>query len=265
MRKNFVKEKLRRGEVSFGTWITLGSLHATRLLARSGFDWLTLDLEHAPIDWSQAASLIGAVADAGCIPLVRVPDGTVPFIKRALDAGAFGIVVPMVNTPAQGEAAIAAAKYPPEGVRSAGGGMHAINFATTVEEYYHRANDEILVVLQIESPSGVHHAEGIASLPGCDAIFIGPVDLRFTMRQADGSFPTAAEHEQAVQEVVAACRRCSKPVGIHCMDADSAVFRARQGMQFLAVGSDLRMLASELARWVPILWPDRPPADVGGY
>lgn len=265
MQKNVVKEKLRRGEVSFGTWITLGSLHATRLLARSGFDWLTLDLEHAPIDWSQAASLIGAIADAGCIPLVRVPEGSMPFIKRALDAGAFGIVVPMVNSPVQGETAIAAAKYPPAGIRSAGGGMHALNFRTTVDEYYARANDEILVVLQIESPAGVQHAEAIAGLPGCDAVFIGPVDLRFTMRRPDGSFPTPEEHEQAVQQVVAACRRCGRPVGIHCMDATTAVERAKQGMQFLAVGSDLRMLASELTRWSRILWPDRPLAEVGGY
>ncbi|MCS7238540.1 MAG: aldolase/citrate lyase family protein [Thermoguttaceae bacterium] len=265
MMKNPVKERLRQGEVSFGTWITLGSLHATRLLARSGFEWLTLDLEHAPIDWSHAASLIGAIADAGCVPLVRVPEGSVPFIKRALDAGAFGIVVPMVNNAAQGQLAIAAAKYPPIGVRSAGGGMHALNFRTTVEEYYQHANDEILVVLQIESPQGVENAEAIASLPGCDAIFIGPVDLRFTMRRTDGTFPSPEEHEAAVQSVLRACRRCGTPVGIHCMDAESAVARARQGMQFLAVGSDLRMLASELGRWVETLWPGRKPREIGGY
>lgn len=265
MKRNPVKEKLRRGEVTFGTWITLGSLHATRLLARSGFEWLTLDLEHAPIDWSDAASLIGAIADAGCVPLVRVPEGSVPFIKQALDAGAFGIVVPMVQTAEQGRIAIAAAKYPPEGVRSAGGGMHALNFHTTVEEYYRHANEEILVVLQIESPQGVAQAEAIASLPGCDAIFIGPVDLRFTMRRPDGSFPSAEEHEAAVQQVVQACRRCGRAVGIHCMDAESAVARAREGMQFLAVGSDLRMLASELGRWVRTLWPDRPMSEIGGY
>jgi 4-hydroxy-2-oxoheptanedioate aldolase len=265
MKRNIVKEKLRRGEPSFGTWITLGNLHATRVLARSGFDWLTLDLEHAAIDWSEAACLLGAIADANCVPLVRVPDGSVPYVKRALDAGAFGIVVPMVQDPAQGRLAIAAAKYPPEGIRSAGGGMHALNFAAPLEEYYRQANEEILVVLQIESPAGVAQAEAIAGLPGCDAIFIGPVDLRFTLRQPDGSFPTVEEHEQAVQKVVEACRRCGTPVGIHCMDPESALARARQGMQFLAVGSDLRILASQLENWSRQLWPDRASRAFAGY
>jgi 4-hydroxy-2-oxoheptanedioate aldolase len=97
--------------------------------------------------------------------------------------------------------AIAAAKYPPIGNRSVGGGMHSMNFQATAGEYYEKANDEILVVLQTESPTGVKNAREIYSLPGCDAIFVGPNDLRFQMRQTDGTFPTAAEHEAMVQRV----------------------------------------------------------------
>src|SRR6185295_16710405 len=143
MRKNPVKEKLRRGEVSFGTWLSLGDLYATRVLARMGFDWLTLDMEHSAIDWGQAATIFAAVADAGCVPLVRVPEGSHHYIKRVLDAGAWGIVVPMVDTVEQAKIAIAAAKYPPVGNRSVGGGMHAMNFAASPGDYYARANDEI--------------------------------------------------------------------------------------------------------------------------
>ena len=109
MRTNPVKEKLRRGEVSFGTWLSLGDLYATRVLARMGFDWLTLDIEHSAIDWSQAAMIFAAVADAGCVPLARVPEGSHHYIKRVLDAGAWGIVVPMVDTVEQAKIAIAAA------------------------------------------------------------------------------------------------------------------------------------------------------------
>src|SRR5947208_10721737 len=148
MRTNAVKAKLRRGEASFGTWLAFGDLYATRLLARMGFDWLTLDIEHSAIDWSQATSIFGAIADAGCVPLARVPEGTHHYIKRVLDAGAWGIVVPMVDTVEQAKTAIAAAKYPPTGNRSVGGGMHAMNFAATAGEYYARANDEIPVVRQ---------------------------------------------------------------------------------------------------------------------
>src|SRR5918999_650787 len=228
MRTNPVKEKLRRGEVSFGTWLAFGDLYATRVLARLGFDWMTLDIEHSAIDWWQATSIFGAIADAGCIPLARVPEGTHHYIKRVLDAGAWGIVVPMVDTVEQAKIAIAAAKYPPVGNRSVGGGMHAMNFDATPGDYYAKANDEILVVLQTESPRGIENAEAIYSLPGCDAIFIGPNDLRYQMRSRDGTFPTAAQHEAMVQRVIETGKRVGTPTGIHAMDPDSALQRVEQ-------------------------------------
>jgi len=256
MKQNPVKAKLRGGEPTFGTWLTLGDLYATRVLARMGWDWLTLDIEHSAVDWSQAATIFAAVADAGCVPLARVPEGSHHYIKRVLDAGAMGVVVPMVDTVEQARIAIAAAKYPPEGNRSAGGGMHSMNFAATTDEYYARANDEILVILQTESPRGVENAEAIYSLPGCDAIFIGPVDLRFQMRAPDGSFPSPEEHEALVQKVIAVGRQVGTPTGIHTMDAASARQRAEQGVQFLAVGSDLRMMLTESAEELRRLHPE---------
>jgi len=265
MKTNPVKEKLRRGEPSFGTWLSLGDLYAARVLARLGFDWLTLDMEHSAIDWAQATTIFGAVADAGCVPLARVPEGNHHYIKRVLDAGAWGIVVPMVDTVEQAKTAIAAAKYPPEGNRSAGGGMHSMNFDATAGDYYAGANDQILVVLQTESPQGVENAEEIYSLPGCDAIFIGPNDLRFQMRGADGVDPTAEAHEAMIQRVIAAGKKTGTPTGIHAMDADSAASRAAQGMQFLAVGSDLRLMTVEAQRTIAQLHPDADKKDVARY
>lgn len=159
-------------------------------MARVGFPWLVVDMEHSPIDWSQAAALFGAIADAGCTPLCRIPRGTHENIKRALDAGAHGIVVPMVNTVEEALVALRAAKYPPLGDRSVGGGSHFVNFGTTPDTYYAKANDEIVVVLQTESPEGVENAEKIYALPGVDAIFVGPNDLRAQMRTADGKDPS---------------------------------------------------------------------------
>ena len=265
MKTNPVKEKLRQGKPSFGTWLSLGNLHATRVLARSGFEWLTLDIEHSAFDWSTAAVTFAAVADAGCVPLARVPEGDHYCIKRVLDAGAFGIVVPMVNTVEQARTAIAAAKYPPEGNRSVGGGMHALNFAATAGDYYQRANDEILVVLQTESPTGVENAQAIYSLPGCDAIFIGPNDLRFNMRAPDGTMPTDQEHEAMIQRVIEIGKQVGTPTGIHCMDPESALKRAGQGMQLLAVASDLRMLNTEVQRTVKTLWPEGEGKDLARY
>jgi 4-hydroxy-2-oxoheptanedioate aldolase len=230
-----------------------------------GFDWLTLDIEHSAIDWSRATTIFAAIADAGCVPLARVPEGTHHYIKRVLDAGAWGIVVPMVDTVEQARVAIAAAKYPPVGNRSVGGGMHSMNFQATAGEYYEKANDEILVVLQTESPLGVQNAEAIYSLPGCDAIFIGPNDLRFQMRPSDGSFPTPAEHEAMIQRVVAAGKKVGTPTGIHAMDPDSALERARQGMQFIAIGSDLRMMTQRGTEIVRKVKPELSDKDLARY
>lgn len=265
MKSNPVKEKLRNGEPSFGTWLSLGDLYATRVLARLGFDWLTLDIEHSAVDWSRATTIFAAIADAGCVPLARVPEGSHHYIKRVLDAGAWGIVVPMVDTVEQARTAIAAAKYPPVGNRSVGGGMHSMNFSATAGEYYERANDEILVVLQTESPEGVRNAEEIYSLPGCDAIFIGPNDLRFQMREADGTFPTAEAHEEAIQQVIAAGRKVGTPTGIHAMSAPAARERAEQGMQFIAVGSDLKLMVEQAKAVVSDLWPEREASDIARY
>jgi len=148
----------------------------------------------------------------------------------------------MVETAEQARAIIAAARYPPVGNRSVGGGMHALNFATSAGEYYQRANDEILVILQTESPRGVENAKSIYSLPGCDAIFVGPVDLRFNMRGPDGQFPSQEQFESAIERVIEVGREVGTPTGIHVMDAHDALRRAAQGMQFIAVASDLRML-----------------------
>ena len=265
MRINRVKRKLKAGEPTFGTWLTLGDLMASRILARMSFDWLTLDLEHSPIDWKQAASIFGAIADAGSIPLARVPQGSHDYIKRVLDAGAFGIVVPMVDTVEQATTAIRAAKYPPTGNRSLGGGMHTLNFDCTSAEYFHNANNEILVVLQTESPRGIANAREIYSLPGVDAIFVGPVDLRAQMRNADGSEASDEAFERALQEVIAIGKEVGTPTGMHVMDPSVALQRAAQGMQFIAVGSELRLMAEQARQTLQVLHPSQQQSEAIRY
>jgi len=265
MKTNPVKQMLREGQPTFGTWLSLGDLFATRLLSRMGFAWLTLDLEHSPIDWSQAAMIFAAVADAGGVPLARVPKGNHDYIKRVLDAGAWGIVVPMVDTVEQAKIAIAAAKYPPQGNRSLGGGMHSLNFSASGEEYFRRANDEILVVLQTESPTGVANAEAIYSLPGVDAIFIGPVDLRAQMRKPDGTEATDEAFEEMIQRVIQIGKKTGTPTGMHVMDPQTALRRAEQGMQFIAIGSELRMMTERATEILRAISPDGPAREFVKY
>jgi 4-hydroxy-2-oxoheptanedioate aldolase len=266
MKTNPVKRTLREGRPSFGTWSSLGNLLATRVLARMGFDWLTLDMEHQAFDWSQAATIFGAVADAGCVPLARVPEGSHHYIKRVLDAGAWGIVVPMVDTVEQARTAIAAAKYPPLGNRSLGGGMHSLNFGASAGEYYRQANDEILVVLQTESARGIENAEAIYSLPGVDAIFVGPVDMRANLpRTADGREADDAALEAAIARVIAAGKKTGTPTGMHCMSPESALARAAQGMQFIAVASELKFMTEQAEVAVRTVFPDSAKRDVARY
>ncbi|MFP6767311.1 MAG: aldolase/citrate lyase family protein [Planctomycetaceae bacterium] len=265
MKHNPVKAALQAGRPQVGTWLSLGNVFAARLMARVGFPWLTIDIEHSPIDWSDAALLFGAIADAGCVPLARVPCGDHDHIKRVLDAGAHGIVVPMINTVEEARDAIAAAKYPPVGNRSVGGGLHAMNFDATAGDYYEQANDNILVVLQTESPQGVENAREIYSLPGIDAIFIGPNDLRFQMRDAEGAFPTAEEHEEMMQRVLEIGRELSVPVGLHVQTVEDIQRRIEEGWQFLAIGSELKMMLGGAQQIVSDLKLKDETADLARY
>src|SRR5580765_2505981 len=159
MRSNTVKRALREGKTSIGTWLSLGSITAARFMARAGFTWLTVDIEHSLCDWETAAHIFASVADAGCVALARVPANRHDHIKRVLDNGAHGVVVPMVNTRQEAEDAVSAMLYPPRGTRSVGGSVHALNFGATANDYYAKANDELLVILQCEHIQAVEDAD----------------------------------------------------------------------------------------------------------
>jgi 4-hydroxy-2-oxoheptanedioate aldolase len=242
MRPNAVKRALRAGKPSVGTWLSLASIPAARLMARAGFAWLTVDIEHSLVDWETATHMFATIADSHCTALARVPSNRHENIKRVLDNGAHGIVVPMVNSRAEAEAAVDAVLYPPRGTRSVGGSMHALNFDTTAADYFAHANEEILVVLQCEHIKAVESAESIFSVPGIDAIFVGPNDLAASMRGKDGRPPTGEATAQAMKHILATCKKAGVAAGLHCTSAEEANHRIAEGWQFIAIGSELRMM-----------------------
>ncbi len=260
-----MKEALKAGRPQIGTWLSIGDFFATRFMARAGFDFLTVDLEHTPTDWHRAAQLLATISETGCVPLARVPDGTHDHIKRALDAGAHGIICPMVNTVEQARKCIEAAKFPPQGTRSVGGAHHAINFGTTAPDYYREANNEILVILQTESPEGVDNAEEIYSLPGVDGIFVGPNDLRAQMRSADGRDPSPEEFQAMLNRILAAGQKTGTPVGIHVRTTNDVTQFVEQGWQIMAIGSELSMMLSEAQRIVSIVKPGTSTGELARY
>ncbi|MFM7150542.1 MAG: HpcH/HpaI aldolase family protein [Gemmataceae bacterium] len=242
MRANPVKQALRDGKPSVGTWLSLGNVTAARFLARCGFAWLTVDMEHSMVGIENVAHILGAVADAGCTALARVPSNRHDHIKRVLDNGAHGVVVPMVNSRAEAEAAVAACRYPPSGTRSVGGSVPSLNFQCTPGEYLTRANDEVLVILQCEHKVAVENADSIFSVPGIDAIFVGPNDLAASMRSPDGSPPSGEATDEAMRHILATCRKHKVAAGVHCFSPEEARARIEEGWQFLAINSELRMM-----------------------
>jgi 4-hydroxy-2-oxoheptanedioate aldolase len=211
-------------------------------MARAGFAWLTVDIEHSLVDWETATHMFASIADAGCTALARVPSNRHDHIKRVLDNGAHGIVVPMVNSREEAEAAVSAVLYPPFGTRSVGGSVHALNFGTNAADYYAHANEEILVVLQCEHIKAVEDAEAIFSVPGIDAIFVGPNDLAASMRGKDGKPPTAEATAQAMKHILETCRKHQVAAGLHCGNAEEVRLRIAEGWQFIALGSELRLM-----------------------
>lgn len=242
MRSNSVKRALRAGQPAVGTWLSLGSISATRFLARAGFAWLTVDIEHSLVDWETATHMFASTADAGCVALARVPANRHDHIKRVLDNGAQGLVVPMVNSREEAQAAVAAALYPPAGNRSVGGSVHALNFDTTATDYFAHANDELLIVLQCEHIQAVENADTIFSVPGIDAIFVGPNDLAASMRSKDGKPPSGEATARAMKHILETCRKHKVAAGLHCGSAAEARARIDEGWQFIAVGSELKMM-----------------------
>lgn len=251
MKPNAVKRALREGTPQVGTWLSLGSVVGARFLARTGLPWLTVDMEHTHTDIQTAALMFGAIADAGCVPLVRIPAGKHEIIKQVLDCGAMGIVAPMVMTADEAREIVAACKYPPQGNRSVGGGLHALNFGTNAETYYKRASDEILVVIQTEHIDAVERADEIYAVEGIDAVFVGPNDLAWSMRTADGVLPDKEHFEGVMTRIREACARHNIASGLHVFSIADAHRRITEGWRFIAVNSELKMMlqgASEVAK-----------------
>ena len=242
MKQNTVKHALKAGESQIGTWLSLASVFATRYIARSGLNWMTVDMEHSPADWNTAAQMFGAIAEAGCVPLVRIPGNTVENVKRALDCGAFGIVFPMVNSVEEAQLCVEACKYPPAGVRSVGGGLHALNFGGSSGEYYQKANDEILVVIQAEHVLAVERCEEILSVPGIDAVFIGPNDLLSSMHKTPAMETDDPQFVAALKHIRETAVKCGVAPGLHTLDAAMAKRRIDEGWKFVAVGSELSFM-----------------------
>ncbi len=207
--KNLLKEKLQKGQVVIGTFVSLGHPDVTETLSRLGFDWLLIDGEHAPLGLETMQMMLQAMNGSNCTPLVRPQWNDMVIIKRILDIGAHGVLVPWVNTKEEAEYAVRACKYPPEGLR----GFGPRRAALFDPDYPKTANDEILVVVQIETRKAVSNIDDILSVKGIDACYIGPWDLALSFGFYGPQWDNP-QYIEAFDKVVAAAKKWGKPAGM---------------------------------------------------
>src|SRR5688572_26977135 len=212
MAKDSLKQRLKKREVTLGSWITFGYPAVAEIMARAGFDWLTVDMEHSPITVESAQELIRVIDLCGVVPLVRVGEKNPALIKRVMDAGAHGVIVPMVNDVADAEMAVSSVKYPPVGTRGVGL-ARAQEYGLDFEKYRKWAQEETIVVIQIEHIHAVEKLHEILSVPGIDAFSVGQYDLSGSLG-APGQFDHPRFLE-ALAEIRRVAEKTSPAWGYH--------------------------------------------------
>ena len=232
-----LKRRLSGGVPTLGTWIQIGHPAVAEILASIGFDWIAVDCEHTDITTSQLTDLLRAMMGRNVVPLVRVRENQTMAIRQSLDVGAMGVIVPLVDTAEQAAAAVAAAKFPPLGVR--GFSFTRSNlYGADFQRYAETANEETIVVVMIESQLAVENIEAIMSTPGVDGALIGPYDL-------SGSYGVTGQTshpivKDACATVARICGEQGKAAGIHVVVPEEAGVQAalEQGFTFVALGMD---------------------------
>ena len=240
VKTNHVKRALREGRPTAGAWLSMCSSISAEVMSRGGFDWLLIDMEHGHGDYQTLLAQLQAIEGSPVIPIVRVQWNDPAVIKRVLDIGAYGVMIPWIADRREAEAAVRATKYPPAGIRGIAGSHRAGGYGRHAAEYWKRANDEILVVLQVETPTAVAEVEEIVKLPGLDVLFIGPADLSTGLgHMGDPGHPD-------VQAAMARVETAAKAHGIALGNITRSWEQARElykrGYQFLTLCSDTSLL-----------------------
>jgi 4-hydroxy-2-oxoheptanedioate aldolase len=248
MRKNTVKEIWARGGAVINGWCSIPSSFSAEIMAHQGFDSITIDMQHGLVDYQVATTMLQAISTTSVIPLTRVPWNDPARLMKILDAGSYGVICPMINTPEVAESLVRACKYPPDGFRSfgpirakyyGGGATHGGG------DYHQFANEETLVIPQIETREAIKNLDEILQVPGISAIYIGPSDLSMALGKEPRKGQSDPEVVEAKAKILATCKRHGIPAGIHTNSTEVAVDMIKQGFQLTSIQSDDRFLMSK--------------------
>ena len=245
MRKNTLKEIWARGGATLNGWCSIPSSFSTEIMAHQGFDSITIDMQHGLVDYTDAVTMLQAISTTDVIPMTRVPWSDPARLMKILDAGSYGVICPMINTAAEAEDLVRACKYPPWGFRSfgpirakyyGGGATHGGG------DYHNFADEETLVIPQIETRQAIANLDHILEVRGIGAIYIGPSDLSMALGLEPRKGQTDPEFIEAVETILAAAKRHGVPAGVHTNSVDAAVQMIKRGFQFTSLQSDDRFL-----------------------
>ncbi|MEM9787805.1 MAG: aldolase/citrate lyase family protein [Pseudomonadota bacterium] len=240
MPRNAFLAALRDGQKQIGLWVSLASNYAAEVTAGAGYDWLVVDMEHSPGDMQTTLSQLQAIAPYPGTAIVRTPWNDAVMVKRLLDIGAQGILFPMVQSVEEAQAAVAATRYPPDGIRGVAGSMRGSRFGR-ISDYYARANAETAVIVQVETRAALAQAENIAAVTGVDGVFFGPADIAADMGLIGQ--PMHADVWAAIRPVARRLMAMGMPVGTLVTDPDFATQLLGEGFTFVACGTDTGLLA----------------------
>jgi 4-hydroxy-2-oxoheptanedioate aldolase len=240
MRPNHVKRAWKDGKQTIGGWIGCDSVYVAEMMARAGFDWLCIDMQHGLLDYNDVRAMLPAISTTPTMPIVRVPWNEPHIIMKALDAGAYGVIVPLVNNREEAEKAVSACRYPPDGGRSFGpirAGMYG------GRGYVDHANEEIACIAMIETAEALANLDDICSTPGLDAVYIGPSDLAYAIGLQAAGDNSDPKHVETVNHVYATARKHGISVGIHTGSLEYTKRYLDQGFDLVMLGSDTAFMA----------------------
>lgn len=240
-----LRELWEGGEPTVGGWCVIPSSFSAELMGRAGFDWVCIDTQHGMIGFDQMVPMLQALSATGTPAFVRVPWNQPADIMKALDAGAQGVIVPMVNSREEAERAAGACRYPPQGYRSWGPTRAALQVSGFGPE---SANRAVVCMVMIETAEGMAALDDVLSMPGVDGVFIGPNDLAITHGMKPDATASVPEHRRLIEKILEACVRHGKIAGIHCAGPETAIRWREAGFRMLNVDNDSRFLQGGAAR-----------------
>lgn len=243
MRNNNIRDVWERNEAVVSAWLSIGNAYTAEIAGWSGYDCVLVDLQHGMTDVQTMISMLQAISATPATPIVRVPSCDAPVIMKALDAGAFGIICPMINSAAEAEAFVAATRYPPLGNRSFGPARGLLYGGA---DYFQHADKSIVRLGMIETLDGLNALDEICAVDGLDGIFVGPNDLGLALGKGTLGDPTDETVREAILRCLSVAKKHGKHAGIFCPSSAVAARRSGEGFDFVVPNSDANLLKSAL-------------------